>query len=415
MPTRSDRPLRVVHVLTHAPNAASGGIETYVAGLLEAQRVAGIAPAVISTGTDDRTRAAPPWPSFRVPARMPLDLLLGAAGQPRELAATIEASGCDLVHLHHWHQLGIDLVRTARSLGRPVVVTLHDFFAVCPMFFRVRHTELCATDVSLATCAACVADAASLPLATVEPAVAELARAMDAELAAADLLLALSQAQRDHLRCVPRLAGVNIEVLDLPPPAAPTHVPVEAPRRPAASPMRFVTWGGLVPGKGLGLLVEACAQLPFAVEVHHFGGILDADFAEQLRASSTVPLHLHGPFTAALPPELANYDLAVFPSYFVETYGYTVDEAMLQGLPVVVAERGAPPERIGDRGVLFRAGDAADLARALRDAVARLEQLRRGSPRFRSTWPEHVAALTAHYRTALARAVNRRSPNAAAD
>lgn len=391
--------LRVLHVLTHSPAAARGGIETYVRQIVAEQQLLGIVPRQLVTDP-----AAPLQPKLvadvvAVRPRMPLDLLEECAHERRLLADALVAADCHLVHVHHWHHLGSDVVRTARALGLQVVLTLHDFFAVCPQFFRLRGTELCLPDVELATCTACVAELAGLAPEALAPAMAAWSRAMPAELQAASRVLALSRAHRDMLCAIPRLAGIRIDVIDLPPPPC-----QPSPIQPYAvhGPMRLVTWGGLVPGKGLALLIDACARLPFAVEVHHYGRIVDAEFAERLQRGSAVPLVVHGPFASGTSDaELAAFDVAVFPSHFAETYGYVVDEAMQLGLPVVVSDHGAPPERVGSRGLVFRAGDAGALAAALVEAQGSLEALRAGEPRFLATPAGHAAALHAVYREVM--------------
>jgi len=59
---------------------------------------------------------------------------------------------------------------------------------------------------------------------------------------------------------------------------------------------------------------------------------------------------------------------AVMPSEVYETFGYAAYEAMAVGRPVVASRLGPLPELVveGETGLLFRPGDAEDLARCLR-------------------------------------------------
>lgn len=396
-------PLRVVHVATHLPARRRGGVETYVGQLVEQQRAAGLAPRLLGTH-DGEGVVAPQADAIEVPSLPLLQLLHSmnvGAWQRADLRTALRQLDADVVHVHHWHQLGVEVVRAARACGLPVVVTLHDYFAVCPMFFRLRGTDWCASDVEAATCVACIAEATSLPAAQIAEPFAAWSAEMLAELRAADRVLALSRAQAEQLARIPRLAGLPIEVVDLAPPATGAPVALRSDDAAvAAGALRVATWGGLVPGKGLELLLEACARLAFAAEVHHFGAMPDADYAARLRQGASVPLTLHGSFAASddtQRPRLA-CDLAVFPSYFAETYGLAVDEAMLAGLPVVVGDRGAPHERVGERGLVCRVGDAADLADKIALARSRLASLRAGAPAFRSTATQHCDRLTEIYR-----------------
>ena len=150
-------------------------------------------------------------------------------------------------------------------------------------------------------------------------------------------------------------------------------------------------------------MVEAARTLPVgSVELHHHGPIHDEAYAKELRNSAgPLALTLHGRFEPRqLPGRLTSIDLAVHPSLFLETYGFTTDEALHFGIPVLVPDRGAPVERIGTRGASFRAGDAADLAKLLHDLIrapGRLAQLRSGSMGPMVTWDQHTQELSRLY------------------
>ncbi|MGH7150679.1 MAG: hypothetical protein ACREIU_08280, partial [Planctomycetota bacterium] len=100
------------------------------------------------------------------------------------------------------------------------------------------------------------------------------------------------------------------------------------------------------------------------------------------------------------------YDLAVFPSFFLETHSFVVDEALDLGLPVLVSDRGAPRLRVGARGMVFPAGDARALRGILQGFLAEppaLERLRSGAPPPRVELEEHHAALREVYFQAAGR------------
>lgn len=403
---------RVLHVLTHHAPDARGGIETYVARLLAAQRARGTQAMVLCTSPQAERDPA----VFTVPKVFPIHQVLDRA-EPTPLRDAIAAAACDLLHVHHWHQLGDEIVATAHAHGIPAVVTLHDFYTSCPRFFRHRDGSLCAPATPYATCVQCVAAAAAADPLLVQERLQLHATRMLAELRAAQRILALSRAQLEYLMQIPELHGLAIDVVDLPPPweATPATAP---PARTPHAPFRLVTWGGLVRPKGLGTLRDACRALPVPVELHHYGDRIDEQLAADLLGDPSVPVILHGPQDLAqMRATLAGYDLAVFPSSYLETYGFAVDEAMQTGLPVLVSDRGALRERIGTRGVTFRADDVADLAQVLAQVLdpRRLAELRAGTPAFRTTLAAHVDALASIYRDAIARfngttAARRRSP-----
>jgi glycosyltransferase involved in cell wall biosynthesis len=68
---------------------------------------------------------------------------------------------------------------------------------------------------------------------------------------------------------------------------------------------------------------------------------------------------------------LTAVDLAVFPSVTAEPFGLVAAEAMASGAPFVISDAGALPEVAGpDHPWIARAGDPADLARVIAQALA---------------------------------------------
>jgi len=62
---------------------------------------------------------------------------------------------------------------------------------------------------------------------------------------------------------------------------------------------------------------------------------------------------------------LARTSIVVVPSLGGEVFGLVVAETMARGLPVVTSDLGALTEVLGDAGLVFRTGDAKDLATVL--------------------------------------------------
>jgi len=68
-----------------------------------------------------------------------------------------DAEGLDLVHVHHASGFGLGLLGALQSAGRPVVMTLHDYWPLCPRGQMLRTDgEVCAA-VSPERCAPCLA------------------------------------------------------------------------------------------------------------------------------------------------------------------------------------------------------------------------------------------------------------------
>ncbi|PWB82235.1 MAG: hypothetical protein C3F08_00195 [Candidatus Methylomirabilota bacterium] len=290
----------------------------------------------------------------------------------------------DLAHLHHWHRLTNNLAAICADLGIPVVVTLHDVWTSCPRLHRIyRDGSFCKEPLLTAPCLHCVE---RTPWQTDQEVAAALAlrrQMIETELSLASALIVPSAAHRSLLCGLLELPESRVIVL---PHGGPGAIPArERRQRPSAFPNRPLQighWGYFLYHKGTHVLLEALHRLndPSAVQAHLIGTALEASYQQRLQELSRgLPVQFHGAYR---PPDLPAFDLdlAVFPSITSESYSFTLDEALRLGLPILVSDRGALPERIGKAGLTFRAGDAEDLARCLQrvlDEPELLETMRR--------------------------------------
>ena len=370
---------RILHLVHVFPPESHGGTEMYVQALARAQRAQGL-DAVVACGSERYQGAEPAreeqegLPVFRLPMNGHLrDADWSCSETTAQLRAVMAESRPDLVHVHHWHNLSTDVVRAAAATGVPVVVTLSDFFSCCPLFFRLPDDVTpCPPDLDPEVCVRCLASAYVAPEPMVRAAFPRRETQLREELAAAGAVTVLSRAQLDYMRAMPIFDGVPLQVLSYPSPVLGEPAAAASPRTGDVD-LRLVSWGGLVPGKGFGVLVEACERLraPDRIELHHFGTVLDEDYRDRVIALGprSKPT-LHGRFgREELMTLFPSYDLAVFPSFYMETHGLVVDEAIQLGLPVIVSDRGAPPERVGAHGLTFPAGDVGALADALQRII----------------------------------------------
>jgi hypothetical protein len=171
-------------------------------------------------------------------------------------------------------------------------------------------------------------------------------------------------------------------------------------------PLQIGHWGHLWPHKGAHLLIEAVRRLPNPdrVAVHIYGGDAPCWYQAQLEsAAAGLPVHFHGPFR---PHDIARaeLDIAVFPSQAHESYALVIDEAFHYGLPLIVSDRGALPERAGCAGLVFAAEDADGLAARILEILDHpelLESLRVAIPQSPSpAMEEHVEELERIYEEA---------------
>ena len=304
-----------------------------------------------------------------------------AEGLVRRLLALVQP---DIVHLHHWQRLSNNLVAICAEKGSPVVVTLHDVWTSCPRIHRIRWDgEFCTDPPATAPCVTC---AERSPWQGDQESLSALAlrrRIIDLELALAEAIIVPSEAHRAFL--LPLLDLPEDRLTVLPHGSIPT---VTARQRREGGPdfpgrpLQIGHWGHLMYLKGSHLILEAVHKLrdPSALRVHLIGTTIEQGYERRLRElAAGIPVQFQGTYRPA-DLESLDLDIAVLASIASESYSFALDEALRLGLPVLVSDRGALPERIGAAGLTFRAGDSDDLARRIQeilDTPQLLETMRR--------------------------------------
>ena len=328
-----------------------------------------------------------------------------AEGLTRHLLTLVHP---DVVHLHHWLHLTNNLVAICTDLSIPVVVTLHDVWTSCPKIHRIRWDgAFCAEPPATAPCLTC-ADRGPWPGDQEIASALSLRREMmKTELAMADAIIVPSDAHRALLLSLLDLPQERLVVL--PHGSMPTVAPNEGRQGRLAFPNRPLQighWGYLTYPKGTHLILEAVQKLrdPSAVQVHVIGTTVEREYEQRLRElARDISVQFHGAYRPA-DLEAVDLDLAVFSSITSESYSFALDEALRLGLPVLVPDRGALPERTGKAGLTFRAGDADDLTRRLQeilDTPELLDMMRRNiRPDTLYSMEAHVAMLEKIYEDA---------------
>jgi glycosyltransferase involved in cell wall biosynthesis len=322
--------------------------------------------------------AAPPRPLPRREVRggVPVVALVGGGGKrdefpgwasrlERQFEMLLLEEAPEVILITHllYHSPGY--VAIAKRWGIPVVLELHDFFALCPRAHLQRRSgELCDGPDGGAACARhCFPEQEDA-----EARMAARERSFAAAVRDADLALAPSRFLAQTLAPL-RAGAAPIEVLDN---AVVPLGPVLRLPEPAG-PLRLASIGVTTEHKGFQVVVEALgrAALP-AARYTILGVALPPEVRELRAAAAAVPgleLRVFGAFAPALLPALlADVDVLVVPSLVAETYSIVVREAFACGLPVIASRIGALPEAIEPErnGWLFPPGDAAELASLLR-------------------------------------------------
>ncbi len=298
---------------------------------------------------------------------------------------------CDIVHVHHASAFGAGLLQAIHEMGRPLCLTLHDYWLLCPRGQMLRHDGVVCEEVVASACAACLS--ATWPhlmpsrqgekrgprgeavLTDVEAANARSAHSLEM-LALPARLFAPSNSARE----VYERAGVPPGRIEVLPNGVDTHdlfENVEAARRATArddAKLRVGILGSAQPSKGVLEFAREALALPdaaLAIEVHGALGDYHGDrsYAESLRrlAAADARLELHGEYAHDdLARILARLDLVCVPSLWNEVFGLSAREARAAGLFVFASDRGGLADLRDDPAVrLLPAGDPAAWQNAL--------------------------------------------------
>ena len=342
----------------------------------------------------------------------------------------------DVVHFQHLIHLSAGLVGIACDAGLATLLHLHDYWGLCARVQLVRPDGVLCPDNRGLGCLWCVKEKryAQIPLLErAGPWIAPFARAANrlvhgartrerkrrtglqraladytdvvarpdvvlGSFARADLCISPSRFLRQKLLATGRFDPER--VIYSPNGSSFAHLERRAKTPDPSGRLRVGFIGSLVWYKGAHVLVEAVAELaregaPIACAIHgEFAPERDAYHAELARNARAAAgaLTFAGRFDNARLSEIhAELDVLVVPSLWYENAPVTIQEAWAAGTPVVASRLGGMAEAIedGQNGLLFAAGDAAELARAL----ARLAREPGLGPRLAAAAPQQKTVL----------------------
>ncbi len=309
----------------------------------------------------------------------------------------------DLLHLISGYLMSGSTLRAAMDLQIPTVVTLTDFWFLCPRITLLRSNgQLCAPPFDAATCARCLGEkkrryrllgrvAPNLmnvfwrlrktQMRNVETRMAFLRQALDQ----ADAIISPSQ----FLRSIFIEAGVEPEriIFSRQGRDFPDLTPEMLEKRPSSG-LRVGYIGQIAWFKGVHVLFEAARRMPDAsLSVRAYGDPRPfPGYTAHLRQliSGDERLELSGLYRRQeVSQVLRDLDVIVVPSLWYENSPNAILEAFGHRTPVIASNLGGMAElvRDGENGLLFAPGDADDLAQQLRrllDAPHLLTALREG-------------------------------------
>jgi glycosyltransferase involved in cell wall biosynthesis len=340
----------------------------------------------------------------------------------------------DLIHVHDLGGLPSSILELGRRAGAPVVLTIHDYHALCPTIKLYDATgHICLRPDPGAMCAVCCRDAPAANGEELTRTIAYVSRRFHAASPRLDdalrragahqlAVLGIRALERSRPKAparprrasadayqrrrevnVKRLNGVNaliassersaeifrqlgvaearIEILPINPP----HIERLRPRRPraAAGPLRFVALNACSSTqKGADLIAGALVELTARgvdgrYRLSVYGPVAPHVFPTLDRHPS---VELHGDYAPDdLDQLLDGADVGLLPSVWEEVYGYVGLEYLAKGIPVIGNAIGAIPQyvRPGQTGWLNHSATAGELADLMVSAVEQPDQVKR--------------------------------------
>jgi len=379
---------RVLIVCHGHPHLVSGGTETVAYDLFRALPSAGLAQTVFLgcvSGLHRDKRVSSVLQGVdgvdnEILLRIgPFDpFLLSHLAAPEVLSGfrrVVEQVRPDIVHFHHLNLIGaeaIALVRHVRPHAR-ILLTLHDYHPICANdgLMTTRGSGHLCHGASPDTCHGCFPE--------IQPSRFALrARHLRNLLGLVDRFIAPSAFARRRF-AEWGLPEAAIEIV----PNSIATVPAAAPRW-AGPRAAFGYFGNIAPHKGVTVALAAIRQLADRPEpeaanarlmVH--GGLQHQDeafvaaFGQGLDHAGDRAFH-NGPYRRQdLPALMHAVDWVVVPSLWWKNAPLVILEAFRHGRPVIAANIGGMSELVHHEvnGLLFRRGDAADLARTMERAL----------------------------------------------
>ena len=299
----------------------------------------------------------------------------------------------NVVHFHHFAGLSLGMAAIVKRAGLPSILTLHDYWFICPRFHLINSAGSLCSKQPGRHCIDCLwpREQSRLLNPVFGPAVWVIKRLLSK---LPDWLPVVDKAKDILRESVSWLADSQDVIDDINVLVAPTAfvarklsetglrhrdvrvikngIDVSRFRNISRSPHKRPRFGfiGSHTYKGLKVLIEAFELLPAgASELHIYGRVPESLASRINLLMSRRSVYVHGSFD---PGEIAHvfesFDVLVVPSLVYETSSLVITEAFASKVPVVASNIGALAEgvRHGINGLLFERGNPQDLAAKLK-------------------------------------------------
>lgn len=263
----------------------------------------------------------------------------------------------DILHIGH-PMRGMEFMQTSLRLGVPYIVTLTDFWFICPKSI-MTHTNrnLCAGPENGEACRVhCQISGVQQRLDTY----GTLLKSARKVLAPSVFLASMLKYVLPDLQVEVLNHGMRYETIG-------RNEKIYQP----GNPLVFMYAGSLAPHKGVHLILEALMMVPSERIRLKIYGAGDAAYTEKLRQAAfhDKRVELCGQYSESdIHRIYQDIDVAIVPSLWYENYPLVLHEALASNVPVLASGAGGMAEKVENdiNGYTFRVGDARHLAERIK-------------------------------------------------
>lgn len=440
--------IKILLISHFFPPTHNAGTENYTLGM---------AKALLARGHDVRVLCAEEWETGQdywngttqeeyqgvlvirihlnwIMAKNPNRVLYDSEDMNKWISQFLQQELFDVVHIMSTYSLGAGIMESIKAAGIPLILTLMDFWFLCPKIQLLRGDgELCDGLTTAVQCENCL-----MFDSRVSRKITRLGISTDLQPYLWDLLshwqiISKQRGFRGRLLNMRERKEVLKQAVELPDLVL-THSKIvkeifarhtpriikilsnghefsqlqEFKEKTPSDNLRVGYVGQIISIKGVHILIEAFKQanLDNKARLEIWGGLeQDPAYVDHLKAliHEDPSISLQGRFKHDdLIKVLTNIDVLVVPSLWLENAPLVIQEAFASQTPVIATNLGGMAEMVSDEvnGLLFERGNVSDLARQLRRLVDEPELIRRlklGIPRVK-TVDEEVDQLEKIYR-----------------
>jgi len=278
----------------------------------------------------------------------------------------------DVVHLHHYFLLGIEILEEIRrSLPySKIILTLHEYLAICHnKGLMVKTSGKLCYKATARDCHSCFPDKQPGDFFLREQYIKRMFQNVDHFVSPSAFL---RQRYIDWGIVPERISIIENGQITL------GDISVNKILSNESQVVRFAFFGQINPYKGIDVLIGALAGLSkkvkkqVLIEIHGANLEHQTDSYKQkvktLMSKYGAQVHFYGAYEAQeMPRILSSVDWAVVPSVWWENSPMVIQEAFNCGVPLIVSDIGGMAEKVthGINGLHFRNGSQADLAATL--------------------------------------------------